>query len=176
MRTIASRGAVLASIVMSSTAASAGNMSLEIDALPAVQLSAFDTGASNVVVFSGGGGGGSGKVTFKAFGFKAPQSATTPALMRYVADGRHLQSARVQVRSTDGARLLSEWTLSDALVTSVEVVNGEADAKAKAGDIYMPPETAFSLVFSRYCYKVFAADGATIASQMCWDLATNTGS
>jgi type VI protein secretion system component Hcp len=173
METIAFRRALIACFVSAATAASAGNMSLELEGLPAVQLSAFDTGASNASTFLSGGGSATGKATFKDFTFRSTQSAATPGLMRYVADGRIIRSARIQVRSTDGVRLLSEWTLTGVLVSSLSIVNGELDVKAKAADSYLTPETTFSLGFSKVCYKVFAADGTAVAAEMCFDLAAN---
>jgi type VI protein secretion system component Hcp len=155
--------------------AAAGNMSLDIDGLGTVALSAFDTRGTLAVDVFGGGGGATGKASFAPFGFRATQSALTPLLFKQLAEGKHSASARVQVRTSDGTKLLSEWTLSNVFVTSVAIVNGEADPKAKAADFTLPPETSFSLVFTKYCYKVFAADGSTVASQMCWDLAANKG-
>jgi type VI protein secretion system component Hcp len=169
------RRAILACFALCATAALAGNMSVAIDTLPAVQLSGFATGGSNVGSIASGGGSGAGKVTFKEFSFKATQSAATPKLMLLMSQGKHIPNVKVQVRTPDGARLSTEWQLSDALVSAVDVTHGEADPKAKGPDFFMAPETTFSLQFRKYCYKVFAADGTTVASQMCWDLATNSG-
>ena len=171
------RRIALSCFVLTATAAFAGNMTLTVDTLPAVQLTGFSTGASNAGSISGGGGG-AGKVSFKEFTFKATQSAATPTLMLNMSQGKHLKSAKVQVRTSDGARLVAEWVLSDLLVSAVDVVNGDADPnpKAKGADFFLAPETLFSLQFVKYCYKVFAADGTSVASQMCWDLAANTGS
>ena len=160
-------------LLVSATAAFGGNMSVVVGTLPAVQLTGFSTGATNPSSTSGSGGGGAGKVSFQDFHFTAPQSAASPDLMRWVSNGQHVQRATVQVRSTDGTRLLSEWVLSDVLVRGVGIVNGGADPKAKDPDIYLAPEMTFSLAFSKYCYTLFAADGRTVASQMCWDLAAN---
>ena len=169
------RRIALSFFALSAAAAFAGNMTLTIGTLPAVQLTGFSTGATNPVSFSGGGGGSTGKAIFKEFSFKAAQSSATPTLMNNLSQGRHVASAKVQVRTPDGARLVSEWTLTNVLVTAVDVFNGDADPKARGPAFFLAPETLFSLQFTKYCYKVFAADGTTIASEMCWDLATNTG-
>ena len=168
------RRIALACFVMSAASASAGNMSLAITGLPAIQLTGFSTGASDPATFSTGSGGGAGKVTFKEFSFKATQSAATPMLLLKVSNGAHITTATVQVRSLDGAQLVSQWDLTDVLVSAVDVTNGAVDPKAKNGDFFATPETSFSLQFGKVCYKVFAADGTTVASQMCWDQATNS--
>jgi type VI protein secretion system component Hcp len=166
---------VLASLLAGAGAVHAGNMSVTIAGLPApVAITGFSTGAANAGTFPSGGGGGAGKPTFKDFTFKAPQSAATALLLKNLAAGTHLPSARIQVRSADGARLLSEWTLTGVLVAAIDVVNGAPDPKGKAPDFFLPPETAFSLRFSRYCYVVMEGDGTTIATQTCYDLATGT--
>lgn len=169
------RRVVLACFVVSASAAFGGNMSLTLPSIPVIELTGFSTGASMPVSISlGGGGATAGKVTYKEFAFKATQSAATPMLMLKVSNGGHIPSATVQVRSLDGTRLVAQWDLTNVLVTSVDVANGAADPKAKDASFFAAPETSFSLVFAKYCYKVFAADGTTVASQMCWDIATNS--
>ncbi|HET9652444.1 MAG TPA: type VI secretion system tube protein Hcp [Usitatibacter sp.] len=125
-------------------------------------------------ISSGGGGASAGKVTFKDFTFKATQSSASPMLMQKVSAGSHIANAKFQVRSPDGTRLVAEWELTDVLVTAVDVTNGAGDTKAKDATFFATPETSFSLAFAKYCYKVFAADGTTVASQMCWNIVTNS--
>ncbi|MGE5096416.1 MAG: type VI secretion system tube protein Hcp [Betaproteobacteria bacterium] len=168
------RRIALACFVVSASAAFGGNMSLTLTGLPAVQLTGFSTGASMPATISTGGGASAGKVTFKEFTFKATESAATPTLMAKLAGGAHIAAATVQVRSTDGTQLVAQWDLADVLVTSVDIANGAADPKSKDATFFATPETAFSLAFAKYCYKVFAADGTTVASQMCWNLETNS--
>jgi len=169
------RRIALACFVMSAaTAAFAGNMSLTLNGLPAVQLTGFSTGASNPGVVVSGGGAGAGKVNFKEFRFTATQSSATPMLMVKVSTGAHIPGGTVQVRSLDGSRLVAQWDLTDVLVSSVDVTNGAPGTKEKTTDFFATPETSFSLQFAKYCYKVFAADGTTVASQMCFDVASNT--
>jgi type VI protein secretion system component Hcp len=163
------RRIALSCFILSATAAFAGNMSLMIDTLPTVPLTGFSTGASNTVS-PVGGGGGVGKVIYKEFAFKATQSAVTPTLVLFTSNGKRIPSARVQVRGLDN-RLAAEWVLSDVAVSAVEVVNGEE--RTKNSNLFYLPEIAFNLQFAKYCYKVFAANGITVASEMCWDLNLN---
>lgn len=168
------RRIALASLVALALPAAAGNMMVTLDGLSPIALSGFSTGASNAVSLSGGGTG-VGKVTYKDFTFRAPQSISTPQLMLRVSDGRHLKTVTVQVRTPDGSKLSTEWILSDGLVTSVDVTNGPVDPKAKSPDFFLAPETSFTVIFDKYCYRVYAPDGTTIASQMCWDISANKG-
>jgi type VI protein secretion system component Hcp len=173
MKTKAFRIALLA-CVAASPAAFAGNMSLALDGLPAVQVSGFDDGVSNVGSFTSGGGSGAGKAVFKDFSFRATQSAASPALLKHVAEGRHIATGALQVRSSDGSRLIAEWAFTDVLVSSFNVVNGDIDPKGKTGDMFLSPETAFSLAFKKVCYRVYATDGSTVANEACWNIATNS--
>jgi type VI protein secretion system component Hcp len=173
MKTNAFRIALLA-CATASCVAFAGNMSLVLEGVPAVQVSGFDDGVTNAGSIASGGGGGAGKAVFKDFNFRATQSAASPSLLKFVAEGRHIATGTLQVRSSDGTRLLSEWALTDVLVSSFAVVNGDVDPKAKTGDMFLAPETAFSLNFRKVCYRVFATDGTTVAGETCFNVATNT--
>ncbi|HSN20191.1 MAG TPA: type VI secretion system tube protein Hcp [Usitatibacter sp.] len=169
------RRIVLACFVLSASAAFGGNMSLTLSGLPAIQVTGFSTGASMPVsISSGTGGAGIGKVSFKEFAFKATESSATPMLMQKLSTGTHLPGGTLQVRSLDGTRLVAEWDLTDVFVVSVDVNNGASDPRGRDASFFATPETSFSVVFAKYCYKVFAADGTTIASQMCFNLATGS--
>lgn len=171
------RRIVLACFAMSSAAALAGNMSLSINGLPAIQLSGFSTSASEASsIGSQSSGAGAGKAAFQEFDFKATESAATPTLLANLATGAHFPTATVQVRTPDGSKLVAEWDLSEVFVTSLGVTNGAADPRGRDAGFFAAPETSFGLAFAKYCYKVFAADGSTVASQMCFDLATNQSS
>ena len=173
MKTSAFRWAILACTLASGASAFAGNMSLALDGIPAVQVSGFDNGVINAGSSTSGGGSGAGKAVFKDFNFRATQSAASPTLLKHVADGRHIPTGTLQVRSSDGTRLLSEWVFTDALVSSFNAVNGDIDPKSKTGDMFLSPETTFSLAFRKVCYRVYATDGTTVANEACWDVATN---
>jgi len=174
MKTSAFRWAILACSVFPAATALAGNMSLALDGVPAVQVSGFDNGVSNTGSFTSGGGSGVGKAVFKDFNFRTTQSTASPTLFKHVAEGRHIQTGALQVRSSDGSRLLAEWAFSDVLISSFNVVNGDIDPKSKTGDMFLTPETAFSLSFRKVCYRVYATDGSTVANEACWNLGTNS--
>ena len=151
----------------------AGNMSLTIDTFPLpIEILSFKIGASNVVSTVGGGGGGAGKVQYSEFQFTAPESAATALQFKFVSTGLHVMTARLQVMAPDSTRPLSEWSLEDVEVASVGVENGPADPKGKAANTFLAPQSAFSLRFSKYCYRIFAADGS-VARQQCFDIAAN---
>jgi type VI protein secretion system component Hcp len=150
----------------------AGNMILTIDTLPAVEVSGLRTAAENAGGTIGGGSG-AGKPVYKAFEFAATQSAMTPTLLKQLTQGKHFQQARLQVFTSDGLRLTSEWALDEVFVSAVSIEGGAPDPKAKAPNTFQLPETKFSLQFAKYCYKVFAADGS-VAGQMCYDLKAAT--
>ena len=176
MKTHAFRLAFLACMLAPATAAIAGNMTLVLDGVPAVQVSGFENGVSNPASIASGGGGGAGKADFRDFTFRATQSSASPTLFLYVAQGKHIQSGSLQVRSSDGARLLSEWAFNDALLTGFTVNNGPVEPKSKAGDMFLAPETLFSLAFAKICYRVYAADGTTVTTEACWNIKTNSES
>lgn len=168
------RRTVLACLVMSASAAIAGNMSLTLTDLSPIEITAFSTGASMPATISSGSGGSAGKVTFKEFMFKATESAATPILTQKLSTGAHIPGATFQVRSVDGSRLVAEWDLTDVFVTSLDITNGAPDPRGRDASFFATPETSFSLAFAKYCHKVFAADGTTVTSQVCWNILTNS--
>jgi type VI protein secretion system component Hcp len=146
----------------------AGNMILTIDTLPPVEVSGLRTAAENTGG-AFGGGSGTGKPVYKPFELTATQSATTPTLLKQLTTGKHFQQARLQVFTSDGLRLVSEWALDEVFVSAVSIEGGAPDQRPR--HTFLLPETKFSLQFVKYCYKVFAADGS-VAGQMCVDLKT----
>lgn len=172
MNSTIARLLLVAPLLAAPLATPAATMTLEVDGVPAVQLTAFTTAASNTQS-STGGGAGVGKASLANFAFSAPQSAATPALMKLLIQGRHAPAARVQIRSLDTGRVVSQWDLSEVIVSTLSVTSGEVDPKSKAADLnYLPPDTTFSLGFAKYCYKTFATDGVTVSSQFCYNLST----
>lgn len=174
----AGKGAFLTAILLLALHAppsGAGNMTLSLSGsglTTALEVTAFTTGISVDVEIVPGGGTTAGKSEFAAFSFTSPQSAGSALLARYASSGLHLQSAQLRIFSADGAQLLSQWVLNDAIVSAFAVGNGgPAQPRAAAPISFLPPVTSFSLRFRQYDYTVFNADGS-VASRMCWDLAT----
>lgn len=152
----------------------AGNMSLTIEGITmSVDVLSFNFGAKNAGSLSSGGGGGAGKVAFDEFTFTSSESAASPSIFDFVNRGRHSQSARLSVLNPDNGKPQSEWVLTDVLVSSFAVQNGEADPKAKQPNTFAIPVTAFGLTFAKACYRVFAADGS-VAKEACWNVVTNS--
>jgi type VI protein secretion system component Hcp len=146
----------------------AGNMALtapEIAPTP-MEITGFSTSAEYVATDSS-----AGRVVYKAFVFKAPQSPAMPPLARYVSTGRHIQKARFQVLSADGLNVVSEWLLEEVTVSSFTVNNGDADPKSKVPNTFLIPETTFTLQFSKYTYRAFKGDGSY--TEMCFDIPEN---
>ena len=167
-------GAAFACATLLSPAVLAGNVSVTFNGVPgAIEVLSFSWGASNPATIGGGGaGGGAGKVTFKEFTFSATEHATSPSHFENVASGRHIPGAKVTVMHPETGKPQSEWTLTDVLVTSFGVENGELDPKNKQPNTLGVPVTKVSLSFAKACYKVFAADGSV--RENCWNVVTNT--
>jgi type VI secretion system secreted protein Hcp len=154
-------------------ALAAGNMSLTLEGISqSIEIVSFSFGATNAGSLASGGGGGAGKVSFKEFSLSSSESAASPMLFNFVSAGRHSQSARLSVASSDTGKPQSEWVLTDVLVTSFSVQNGEPDPKAKQPNTFLVPAVAFGLSFAKACYRVFAADGS-VAKEACWNVVTN---
>lgn len=166
-------GAALACAAFLSPAALAGNVSLTFNGVPgAIEVLSFSWGATNTATTSTGGGSGAGKVVFKEFNFSATEHSTSPLHFENVSSGRHIPGARVTVMHPETGKPQSEWTLTDVLVTSFGVENGEPDPKAKQPNTLGVPVTKVSLSFAKACYKVFAGDGSV--RENCWDVVRNT--
>lgn len=165
-------GAALACAALLSPVALAGNVSLTFNGIPgSIEVLSFSWGATNPATLGSGGGGGAGKVNFKEFTFSATEHATSPVQFENIASGRHIASARLTVMHPETGRPQSEWTLSDVLVTSFGVDNGELDPKAKQPNTLGVPVTKVALSFGKACYKVFAGDGSV--RENCWNVVTN---
>jgi len=169
-------GAALACATLLSPAALAGNVSLSFNGIPGtIEVLSFSWGATNsATVGGGGGGGGAGRVTFNEFTFSATEHSTSPAHFENVASGRHITGARLTVMHPDTGKPQSEWTLTDVLVTSFGVANGEPDPKGKQPNTLGVPVTKVALSFAKACYKVFAGDGSV--RENCWNAVTNSAS
>ena len=165
-------GAALAFATLLSPGALAGNVSLTFHGVPGtIEVLSFSWGATNPVILGGGGGGGAGKVKFNEFTFSATEHATSPVHFENISSGRHVQTARLTVLHPETGKPQSEWVLTDVLVTSFGVENGEPDPKAKQPNTLGVPVTKVALSFAKACYKVFAGDGSV--RENCWNVVTN---
>ena len=167
------RASVTGSIVwfvVHSAIANAGSMMLTFDGIATpIEVLSFKIGASIPIDLSSGG---IGKVAYDGFSITALESDASPMELGLVNLGRHVRTAVLQVRSSDGTKLLSEWSFKEVLLDSFGVESGPLDPKAKAPNSFLPPLTSFSLRFDEVCYKVFAADG-TVKTQICYNLKEN---
>jgi type VI protein secretion system component Hcp len=152
--------ALLAATSIHSAGATAGDMSLTIANFAApIEILSFSTGASQT---SGATGGGAGRPSFDGMNFVAPESTVSPTEWLKLASGEQISSAVLQVLSPVSGKLVSDWTFTNALLTSTEI--GQASGGVAT--------VQFSLSFGAIAYRVYAADGS-IAQKMCWNVATN---
>ena len=139
--------------------AQAGNMSLVIEGIAApVDIRAFSFGVSNSgTVLT------AGKVNYQDVSFVALESAASPPQLLFTSTGVHRASAVFKVFSPATGLLLSDWTFTDVIVNSFQIGGDPAGAS-----------TSFTLNFGKLSYRVYAANGGTVAQQMCWNVATST--
>ena len=73
---------------------------------------------------SAGGGGGAGKVQYRDLSVQALIDKATPAIMRYVSNGKHLAKVELSVCKAGGRQIeYCRITLEDVLITNL-VFNG----------------------------------------------------
>jgi type VI secretion system secreted protein Hcp len=171
---IAALAAALLPAASGATAASGGpgNISLTVEGIPAtIEVLSFNFSAKQAGSLASGGGGGAGKVSFSDFTFSSTETSSSPVLFNFVNTGKHSQSARLSILNADTGKPQSEWVLTDVLVTSFAVQNGDPDPKKPNN--FLVPAVAFALAFQKACYRVFAADGS-VAKESCWNVATNS--
>ena len=138
--------------------AQAGNMTLVIDGIAApIDIRAFSLGAS-----SSGTVISAGKVSYQDVSFSALESAASPQQLLFTSNGVHRASAVLKIFSPATGLLLSDWTFTDLIITSFQIGNDPTGAA-----------TSFSLNFAKLSYRVYAANGSTVAQQMCWNVVTS---
>lgn len=85
-----------------------------------INVDSFTWGASQPGNMSVGGGGGAGKVQFRDLSVQTSIDRATPAVMRYVASGRHISKVEISVCKAGGSQIeYSRITLEDVLITNV---------------------------------------------------------
>lgn len=83
-------------------------------------IHSFSWGATQPGNMDVGGGGGAGKVNFKDLSVVALVDKSTPAILKYCASGKHVNSVEVSICKAGGSQVeYSRITLTDVLVTSV---------------------------------------------------------
>ena len=111
-----------------------------------------------------GSGGGTGKANFQDLTITKRVDKATPKLMLYCAQGKHIPSATLTVRRTNGEFMKIEMT--NVLISSFKT---EGDRATGA------PTNEIRLRFSRVVVTYFLqnADGSTTPMKAGYDLATN---
>ena len=89
-----------------------------------INIYSFTWGASQPGNMSIGGGGGAGKVQYRDLSVLTHIDKATPAIMRYVSLGKHMNKVERSVCKAGGSQIeYCHITLEDGLITNV-VFNG----------------------------------------------------
>jgi type VI secretion system secreted protein Hcp len=89
-----------------------------------ITVDSFTWGAIQQGNMSVGGGGGAGKVQFRDLSVQAHIDKASPAIMRYVANGKHINKVELSVCKAGGTQIeYCRITLEDVLITNA-IFNG----------------------------------------------------
>lgn len=135
-------------------------MSMVINGIPgAVDVTRYRIGATSVVS-SPGGGGGAGRATFQDLTFSKPPDGSSPTLLLWVANGRHINEVVLTVNYQDRRRM--RYRLRDVTITGF-IQSTPKEGAAPAEDI--------TLHYERIDFEFW--DGRLLSS-MSWDTSSNT--
>ncbi|WP_368656755.1 Hcp family type VI secretion system effector [Pantoea agglomerans] len=85
-----------------------------------INIDSFTWGATQPGNMSVGGGGGAGKVQFRDLTVQTQIDKATPAIMRYVSNGKHIGKIELSVCKAGGSQIeYCRITLEDVLITNV---------------------------------------------------------
>lgn len=91
-------------------------------------VSSFSWGANQPGNMAVGGGGGAGKVNFNDLEVIALIDKSTPAILKYCANGKHVDSVEISVCKAGGKQVeYTRITLTDVLVTAVRYTGAGGD-------------------------------------------------
>ena len=115
-----------------------------------------------------GGGGGAGKVQYRDLTVQALIDKATPAIMRYVSNGKHIGKVELSVCKAGGSQIeYCRITLEDVLITSV-IFNGTT-SRDLIGVSY---QFQASKVKTQY-WEQSASGGKGAETQSGWDIKSN---
>jgi len=114
----------------------------------AIEIASWSLGASNSTDAGGaGGGGGAGKVSFQDLHCTATVSKSSPTLMLFCANGKHIPKAILHVRKAGTREEYIQYVLEDVMVTSWSTSATETPSQSgSSGDVV--PTDRFSLNFT----------------------------
>ncbi|WP_017348347.1 Hcp family type VI secretion system effector [Pantoea sp. A4] len=85
-----------------------------------ININSFTWGASQPGSMAVGGGGGAGKVQYRDLSVQASIDKATPAIMRYISNGKHVSTVEISVCKAGGTQIeYCRITLEDVLITNV---------------------------------------------------------
>jgi type VI secretion system secreted protein Hcp len=85
-----------------------------------INVDSFTWGATQSGNMGIGGGGGAGKVQYRDLSVQASIDKATPAIMRYISNGKHISKLEISVCKAGGNQIeYCRITLEDVLITNV---------------------------------------------------------
>ncbi|WP_144817978.1 MULTISPECIES: type VI secretion system tube protein Hcp [Enterobacteriaceae] len=133
-----------------------------------INIESFTWGASQPGSMSVGGGGGAGKVQYRDLSVLTHIDKATPAIMRYVSIGKHVNKVELSVCKAGGSQIeYCRITLEDVLITNV-VFNGTTNRDL----IGLSYQFQASRVKTQY-WEQSASGGKGAETQSGWDIKGN---
>lgn len=133
-----------------------------------IAIESFTWGASQPGNMSVGGGGGAGKVQYRDLSVQALMDKATPAIMRYVSNGKHINKVELSVCKAGGSQIeYCRITLEDVLITHL-IFNGTTQ-RDLLGVSY---QFQASKVQTQY-WEQSASGGKGAETQSGWDIKAN---
>lgn len=85
-----------------------------------INVDSFTWGAAQPGNMAVGGGGGAGKVRYRDLTIQAKIDKATPAVMRYISNGKHISKVEISVCKAGGNQVeYCRISLEDVLITNV---------------------------------------------------------
>lgn len=133
-----------------------------------INIDSFTWGASLPGNMSVGGGGGVGKVQYRDLTVLTHMDKATPALMKYVSNGKHISKVELSTCKAGGSQIeYCRITLEDVLVTNV-LFNGTTHSELLA----LSYQFQASKVKIQY-WQQSSSGGKGAESQSGWDIKGN---
>ncbi|EOS93712.1 type VI secretion system tube protein Hcp [Erwinia tracheiphila] len=133
-----------------------------------INIDSFTWGASQPGNMSVGGGGGAGKVRYLDLSAQAAIDKATPAIMRYVSNGKHIAKVELSVCKAGGSQIeYCRITLEDVLITNA-IFNGSSQRDA----VGMTYQFQASKVKTQH-WEQSSTGGKGAESQSAWNIKEN---
>ncbi|MBN3055171.1 type VI secretion system tube protein Hcp [Pectobacterium brasiliense] len=114
------------------------------------------------------GGGGTGKVRYLDLSAQAPIDKATPAIIRYVSNGKHIAKVELSICKAGGSQIeCCRIALEDVLITNA-IFNGSAQRDA----VGMTYQFEASKVKTQY-WEQSSTGGKGAETQLGWNIKEN---